>query len=233
MCFLSSDFKLLDESQVLLKVPRKDNIYSVDLKSVVPTGDLTCLIAKAIIDESNTWHRRLGHINFKTMNKLVKGNLVKGTSIKFEGKADVRIFCWDFGWLVKLWRNGPDWLFDIDSLSISMNYVPVVAGNKTNVRFVNVMMLRSDYGDPTIASEQRVDSWIDLCEIRDNTLEIQHIESVKKSIGEREQHKMEYESRVNERQIQTTEEKTDTSNALDALDASSVIIESRSEGMNH
>ncbi|GJV18949.1 hypothetical protein Tco_1367969 [Tanacetum coccineum] len=37
---------------------------------------------------------------------------------------------------------------------------------------------------------------------------------------------MEYERRVNERQIQTTEEKTDTSNALDALDASSVIIES-------
>ncbi|GJY99274.1 hypothetical protein Tco_0516704 [Tanacetum coccineum] len=33
---LSSDFKLLDESQVLLRVPRKDNIYSVDLKSVVP-----------------------------------------------------------------------------------------------------------------------------------------------------------------------------------------------------
>ncbi|GJR57958.1 hypothetical protein Tco_1500120 [Tanacetum coccineum] len=55
---------------------------------------------------------------------------------------------------------------------------------------------------------------------------IQHMESVKKSIGERAQHKMQYESRVNERQNQTTEEKTDTSNALDALDASSVIIES-------
>ncbi|GJV44154.1 putative ribonuclease H-like domain-containing protein [Tanacetum coccineum] len=79
---LSSDFKLLDESQVLLRVPRKDNIYSVDLKSVVPTGGLTCLIAKATIDESNTWHRRLGHINFKTMNKLVKGNLVKGLPSK-------------------------------------------------------------------------------------------------------------------------------------------------------
>ncbi|GJZ09330.1 retrovirus-related pol polyprotein from transposon TNT 1-94 [Tanacetum coccineum] len=49
------------------------------------------------------------------------------------------------------------------------------------------------------------------------------MESVKKSIGERAQHKMEYERRVNERQNQTTEEKTDTSNALDA---SSVIIES-------
>ncbi|GJU29873.1 putative ribonuclease H-like domain-containing protein [Tanacetum coccineum] len=79
---LSSDFKLLDESQVLLRVPRKDNIYSVDLKNVVPTGDLTCLIAKAKIDESNTWHMRLGHIIFKTMNKLVKGNLVKGLPSK-------------------------------------------------------------------------------------------------------------------------------------------------------
>ncbi|GKC52679.1 putative ribonuclease H-like domain-containing protein [Tanacetum coccineum] len=79
---LSSDFKLLDESQVLLRVPRKDNIYSVDLKSVVPTKGLTCLIAKAIIDESNTWHRRIGHINFKIMNKLVKENLVKGLSLK-------------------------------------------------------------------------------------------------------------------------------------------------------
>ncbi|GJS00020.1 ribonuclease H-like domain-containing protein [Tanacetum coccineum] len=79
---LSSDFKLLDESQVLLRVPRKDNIYSVDLKSVVPSRDLTCLITKATIDESNTSHRRLRHINFKTMNKLVKGNLVKGLPSK-------------------------------------------------------------------------------------------------------------------------------------------------------
>ncbi|GJW68367.1 putative ribonuclease H-like domain-containing protein [Tanacetum coccineum] len=81
---LSSNFKLLDESQVLLRVPRKDNIYSVDLKSVVPTRGLTCLIAKAIIDESNTWHRRLENINFKTMNKLVKGNLVKEEGIDYD-----------------------------------------------------------------------------------------------------------------------------------------------------
>ncbi|GKC59018.1 putative ribonuclease H-like domain-containing protein [Tanacetum coccineum] len=26
-------------------------------------------------------------------------------------------------------RNGPDWLFDVDSLTISINYVPVVVGN--------------------------------------------------------------------------------------------------------
>ncbi|GJW36345.1 hypothetical protein Tco_0059265 [Tanacetum coccineum] len=50
---LSPDFKLTDESHVLLKVPRKDNMYSVDLKNVVPQGGLTCLFAKATPDESN------------------------------------------------------------------------------------------------------------------------------------------------------------------------------------
>ncbi|GJS97454.1 putative ribonuclease H-like domain-containing protein [Tanacetum coccineum] len=79
---LSPNFKLLDESQVLLKVPRQNNMYSFDLKNVVPSGGLTCLFAKATIDESNLWHRRLGHINFKTMNKLVRGNLVRGLPSK-------------------------------------------------------------------------------------------------------------------------------------------------------
>nr|GEZ68735.1 hypothetical protein [Tanacetum cinerariifolium] len=34
---LSSDFKLLDDSQVLLRVPRKDNMYSIDLKNIAPS----------------------------------------------------------------------------------------------------------------------------------------------------------------------------------------------------
>ncbi|GKA59257.1 ribonuclease H-like domain-containing protein [Tanacetum coccineum] len=79
---LSPDFKLPDESQVLLKVPRNNNMYSFDLKNVVPLGGLTCLFAKATLDESNLWHRRLGHINFKTMNKLVRGNLVRDHKVK-------------------------------------------------------------------------------------------------------------------------------------------------------
>ncbi|GJS62557.1 putative ribonuclease H-like domain-containing protein [Tanacetum coccineum] len=76
------DFKLTDESYVLLKVPTQDNMYSVDLKNVIPQGYLTCLFAKATPDESNLWHRRLGHVNFKTMNKLVRGNLVRGLPSK-------------------------------------------------------------------------------------------------------------------------------------------------------
>nr|GFA59804.1 ribonuclease H-like domain-containing protein [Tanacetum cinerariifolium] len=79
---LSLEFKLPDENQVLLRVPRENNMYNVDLKNIVPSGDLTCLFAKAILDESNRWHRRLGHINFKIMNKLVKSNLVRGLPSK-------------------------------------------------------------------------------------------------------------------------------------------------------
>ncbi|GKD64362.1 putative ribonuclease H-like domain-containing protein, partial [Tanacetum coccineum] len=67
---LSPNIKLTDESHVLLKVHRKDNMYSVDLKNVVPQGGLTCLFAKAILDESNLWDMRLGHLNFKIMNKM-------------------------------------------------------------------------------------------------------------------------------------------------------------------
>nr|GEW09871.1 hypothetical protein [Tanacetum cinerariifolium] len=79
---LSFDFKLPDDNHVLLRVPRKNNMYNVDLKNIVPSGDLTCLFGKATLDESNLWHRRLGHINFKTLNKLVKCNLVRGLPSK-------------------------------------------------------------------------------------------------------------------------------------------------------
>ncbi|GJS77978.1 putative ribonuclease H-like domain-containing protein [Tanacetum coccineum] len=90
---LSPNFKLTDESHVLLKVPRKNNMYSVDLKNIVPKGGLTCLFAKATSDESKLWHRRLGHINFKTMNKLVKGNLVRGLPSKLFENNQTCVAC--------------------------------------------------------------------------------------------------------------------------------------------
>ncbi|GKA33710.1 hypothetical protein Tco_0720139, partial [Tanacetum coccineum] len=47
---LSPDFKLLDESQVLLKVPRQNNMYSFDLKNVVPSGVNSVKQIHAIVD---------------------------------------------------------------------------------------------------------------------------------------------------------------------------------------
>ncbi|GJS06214.1 putative ribonuclease H-like domain-containing protein [Tanacetum coccineum] len=80
---LSPSFKLLDESQVVLRAPRKDDVYSLDLKNIVPSGGITCLYANATADESKLWHRRLGHVNLKNINKLVKGHLVRGLPSKF------------------------------------------------------------------------------------------------------------------------------------------------------
>ncbi|GKB10858.1 putative ribonuclease H-like domain-containing protein [Tanacetum coccineum] len=76
------DFKLDDDTHVLLRTPRQQNMYSIDLKNIVPHKNLICLIVKASEDESMLWHRRLGHLNFKTMNKLVRNNLVKGLPSK-------------------------------------------------------------------------------------------------------------------------------------------------------
>ncbi|GJY13166.1 ribonuclease H-like domain-containing protein [Tanacetum coccineum] len=90
---LSPNFKLTNESQVLLKVSRKNNMYSVDLKNFIPKEGLTCLFAKATYDESKLWHRRLGHINFKTINKLVKGNLVRGLPSKLFENNQTCVAC--------------------------------------------------------------------------------------------------------------------------------------------
>ncbi|GJR74609.1 putative ribonuclease H-like domain-containing protein [Tanacetum coccineum] len=93
-CFvLSPDFKLPNESQVLLKVLRKNNMYNVDMKNIVSKESLTCLVANATLDESMLWHRRLGHINFKTINKLVKDNLVRGLPAKHFENDQIYVAC--------------------------------------------------------------------------------------------------------------------------------------------
>ncbi|GJT29921.1 ribonuclease H-like domain-containing protein [Tanacetum coccineum] len=80
--FTAMKFKLPDENQILLKIPRHDNMYSFDMKNIVPKDSLTCLVAKATSEESMLWHRRLGHINFKNIIKLVKENLVRDLPLK-------------------------------------------------------------------------------------------------------------------------------------------------------
>ncbi|GJY42652.1 reverse transcriptase domain-containing protein [Tanacetum coccineum] len=72
----------IQQFQQTAAVGKCQYVADFELKNVFPSGDLTCLFAKATIDESKLWHRRLGHVNFKTMNKLVKGNLVRGLPSK-------------------------------------------------------------------------------------------------------------------------------------------------------
>nr|GEW59591.1 hypothetical protein [Tanacetum cinerariifolium] len=80
---LGRDFKLKDDTNVLLRTPRQHNMYSIDLNNIFPHKDLICLVSKASADESVLCHRRLGHLNFKIINKLVRHNLVRGLPSKY------------------------------------------------------------------------------------------------------------------------------------------------------
>ncbi|GJY07991.1 putative ribonuclease H-like domain-containing protein [Tanacetum coccineum] len=71
-----------DPKGVVLRAPRHNGVYSLDLKNTVPSRGITCLYANATTDMSKLWHRRLGHVNFKNINKLVKGHLVRGLPSK-------------------------------------------------------------------------------------------------------------------------------------------------------
>ncbi|GKB29343.1 putative ribonuclease H-like domain-containing protein [Tanacetum coccineum] len=90
---LSKDFMLLDEIMVVLRVPRKHNLYTINLNNLSPRGNLACLVAKASVDESMKWHRRMSHVNYKNMNRLVKGNLVRGLPFKLFKNDHTCVVC--------------------------------------------------------------------------------------------------------------------------------------------
>nr|GEU72129.1 putative ribonuclease H-like domain-containing protein [Tanacetum cinerariifolium] len=85
----SQTIKNMMEDLLLLQAVLKE---MCDKKNSVLFTETECLILspdfklpdenQATHDESNLWHRRLGHINFKTMNKLANGNLVRGLPSK-------------------------------------------------------------------------------------------------------------------------------------------------------
>nr|GFA81086.1 retrovirus-related Pol polyprotein from transposon TNT 1-94 [Tanacetum cinerariifolium] len=53
------------------------NLYTIALNEVA-SNSFTCLLAKASSSQSWLWHQRLSHLNFTTINNLVKNNLVQG-----------------------------------------------------------------------------------------------------------------------------------------------------------
>ncbi|GJS48282.1 putative ribonuclease H-like domain-containing protein [Tanacetum coccineum] len=79
---LSEEFQLPDESQVVLRIPREHDLYTFSISDLQPEQKVTCLVAKASLDESTRWHRRMAHVNFKTINKLAKEGLVDGLPLK-------------------------------------------------------------------------------------------------------------------------------------------------------
>nr|GFA49214.1 hypothetical protein [Tanacetum cinerariifolium] len=153
---------------------KKNSVLFTDTECIVLSPEIKLpdenqVLLRETLDESNLWHRRPGHIYFKTMNKQVKGNLVRGLPSKvFENnhtcvackkgkqhRASCKTklvssvsqplqrtpsigFMRPFGCHVTILNtldplgSGPTWLFDIDTLTKSMNYQPVTAGYQSN-----------------------------------------------------------------------------------------------------
>nr|GEX64857.1 putative ribonuclease H-like domain-containing protein [Tanacetum cinerariifolium] len=107
---LSPDFKLPDESQVLLRVHRENNMYNVNLKNIVPSK---------MVDEGFLVGYSVCSKLFRVFNCRI--HIVQETMhVNFlENKLTIA-------------DTGPTWLFDIDSLSRTMNYHPVSVENQTN-----------------------------------------------------------------------------------------------------
>ncbi|KAI3784322.1 hypothetical protein L1987_43420 [Smallanthus sonchifolius] len=93
-CFvLSPRLSKPPREKILLTAKRKDNLYVLDMNEVSPFGSVSCFLSKASVDESDLWHRRLSHVNVKAINKLVKGNLVRGLPDKEFQLEDHYIAC--------------------------------------------------------------------------------------------------------------------------------------------
>nr|GEX95305.1 retrovirus-related Pol polyprotein from transposon TNT 1-94 [Tanacetum cinerariifolium] len=85
VAFQKSTYFVRNEEGVdLLTGDRSSNLYTIALNEVASNSS-TCLLAKASSLQSWLWHQRLSHLNFVTINNLVKNNLVQGLpKMKFE-----------------------------------------------------------------------------------------------------------------------------------------------------
>ncbi|GJR44846.1 putative ribonuclease H-like domain-containing protein [Tanacetum coccineum] len=193
MPYTSPSFKLLDKNQVVLRAPRQNGVYSLDLKNIVPSGDLVrCdhgtefknhdmneLCAKkgikkkfsvARTPQQNGVAERKNRTLIEATRNMLADSLLP---IPFWAEA-VNTACYplgkfdrksDEGYLLgysttsKAFRvynkrtkrveenmhidfledqpnvagSGPDWMFDLDFLTNTMNYVPVSVENQVNV----------------------------------------------------------------------------------------------------
>nr|GEV96075.1 putative ribonuclease H-like domain-containing protein [Tanacetum cinerariifolium] len=115
---LSSDFKLPDENHVLLRVPRENNMYNAEVVNTACYVQNRVLVTKP---------------HNKTLYELLLGRTPSiGFMRPFGCPVTILNTLDPLGNQPNVAGSGPTWLFDIDTLTQSMNYQPVVAGNQPN-----------------------------------------------------------------------------------------------------
>nr|GEY82163.1 ribonuclease H-like domain-containing protein [Tanacetum cinerariifolium] len=125
------DFKLLNDSQVLLKVLRNNNTYSFDLKNVVHVGGI-----ENQIDHKVKTIRCNNGTEFKNMimNDLceMKGIRREFSVVRTPQQNEENLHITFLENKPNVAGIRPNWMFDIDTLTVSINYQPVFTGNQTN-----------------------------------------------------------------------------------------------------
>ncbi|GKF01333.1 integrase, catalytic region, zinc finger, CCHC-type containing protein, partial [Tanacetum coccineum] len=74
------------EEDDLLTGGRESNLYTISI-SYMAASSPVCLMSKATSTKSSLWHRRLSHLNFDTINDLIRLDLVDGLP-KFKYEKD-------------------------------------------------------------------------------------------------------------------------------------------------
>nr|GEV67768.1 hypothetical protein [Tanacetum cinerariifolium] len=135
---LSSDYKLPDENHVLLRVPRENNMYNVDLKNFCEMKGIKRKFSVARTSQQNRVAKRKNKTLIEAARTMLADLLLP---IPFWAEA-VNTACYVQNretLHINFLENKPNvagirpkWLFDIDTLTKSMNYQLVVAGNQPN-----------------------------------------------------------------------------------------------------
>ncbi|GJU86749.1 hypothetical protein Tco_1294295 [Tanacetum coccineum] len=91
-------FNLLSVSQICGSIVKNDVLQFGFIKNIIPSGGVTCLVAKATKDEAVLWHRRLGHVRM-----CRKGKQHMASYKKIEERTvrePLELFHMDFNWTV-------------------------------------------------------------------------------------------------------------------------------------
>lgn len=57
---------MTEDGKEILVGTRRSNLYTIDLSNL-KTENAVCLMSKASMQQSWLWHRRLSHLNFKSI----------------------------------------------------------------------------------------------------------------------------------------------------------------------
>nr|GEW17188.1 hypothetical protein [Tanacetum cinerariifolium] len=144
---LSSNFMIPDESQILLRVYRKNNMYSVDMKNIVPKESLTCLNRALVVKPYNMTHYELFRGRRPTLSFMRPFSKAFRVYYLRTRKVEENLH-------IKFLENKPivagarpEWLFDIDMLTKLMNYVLVLKDGSP--LFDSSIKLSHDAGSPS------------------------------------------------------------------------------------